>query len=229
LSLLVRLGLVAVALPAALPKLADLRGSRRSVQLYDIFPLPISDLIGVALPIVELALALLFLSGLLSRYASILFGLMLIAFIAGIISAWARGLNIDCGCYAVGVDLAVGQDPEYLQHILRDTGFLAMTAFLAVWPGSAASADRLLGLEQRPWVGPARPDLGAGEELRDGEDSDGGAGDGSDGQPEDDAADRTSARADGQSGGQAHGQSSGRARGQSGGRADGIGQIISEE
>jgi uncharacterized membrane protein YphA (DoxX/SURF4 family) len=144
--LAVRLGLAAVTLLAAIPKLRDLRGSGLSVALYRIFPTQLNQLIGVALPIVELTLAVLFLAGLLSRYASAVFGLMLVAFIAGIISAWARGLSIDCGCFAIGTQLAAGAEAKYGAEILRDVGFLAMTAFLTIWPRSVASLDNLFGL-----------------------------------------------------------------------------------
>jgi uncharacterized membrane protein YphA (DoxX/SURF4 family) len=146
--LLVRLGLAAVMLFAAVPKLGDLRGSQLSVAAYNLFPAGLNQVIGVALPIVELTLALLFLSGLLSRYAAILFGLMLLAFIAGIISAWARGLNIDCGCFGPpGAALAPGEQAQYGLEILRDLGFLVMAAFLARWPASKISLDGALKLD----------------------------------------------------------------------------------
>ncbi|MDR2348929.1 MAG: DoxX family membrane protein [Bifidobacteriaceae bacterium] len=147
LSLLVRLGLAVVAGKAAWPKLADLRGSRQSVAAYQLFPAGIEQLIGVGLPVVELALCVLLAAGLLTRYASIVFGVMLVAFIAGIASAWARGLNIDCGCFAVGGELSAGETPAYFEDILRDLGYMAMTAFVAVWPRSALSLDKALGLE----------------------------------------------------------------------------------
>ncbi|MDR2379208.1 MAG: DoxX family membrane protein [Bifidobacteriaceae bacterium] len=146
LSLLVRLGLAAVALAAAWPKLANLRGSVQSVALYQLFPPEVNQIIGVALPIVELTLGLAFLTGLLTRYAAIAFGAMLVVFIAGIISAWARGLSIDCGCFAIGAELEPGVKAQYGLEILRDVGFLAMTAFLAIWPRSKASLDTLIGL-----------------------------------------------------------------------------------
>ncbi|MDR1634280.1 MAG: DoxX family membrane protein [Bifidobacteriaceae bacterium] len=146
LSLVVRLGLAVVTVKAALPKLRDLRGSGLAVGLYQIFPTSINQLIGVALPIVELALGVVFVAGLLTRYASVVFGLMQVAFIAGIASAWARGLNIDCGCFAVGTELAPGTEPAYAEDILRDIGFLAMAAFLVIWPRSVASLDNVFGL-----------------------------------------------------------------------------------
>jgi uncharacterized membrane protein YphA (DoxX/SURF4 family) len=128
----------------------DLTGSQNAVAAYQLFPVALSDLIGTVLPIVELVLALLFLSGLLTRPAAFLFGLMLIAFIAGIASAWARGLNIACGCFGVGGELTGGEQAQYGLEILRDIGFIALTAFLVIWPRSVLSLDRVFGLDPLP-------------------------------------------------------------------------------
>jgi uncharacterized membrane protein YphA (DoxX/SURF4 family) len=144
----VRLGLAAVLAFAAVPKLADLRTSQQAVSNYRLFPAAINQLIGVGLPIIELALALLILAGLLTRYAAVVFGLMLVVFIAGIISAWARGLNIDCGCFpGIKADLSADVGARYVGDIARDVGFVAMTVFLAVWPRSALSLDKRFGLD----------------------------------------------------------------------------------
>lgn len=151
LSLLVRLGMAGILAAAAAPKLADLTDAQLRVAAYELFPTWLNQLIGVALPIVELSLAVLLLSGLLSRYAAFAFGLMMLVFIAGIISAWARGLNIDCGCFTPpGVGLAPGEQAEYGKEVLRDLGFLALAGFLAVWPRSKFSLDGALRLDPIP-------------------------------------------------------------------------------
>jgi uncharacterized membrane protein YphA (DoxX/SURF4 family) len=148
--LAVRLGLAAVLFWAAIPKLTDFNASWQSVAAYRLFPPTINQIIGVALPIVELVLAILLLVGLLSRYSAVLFGVMLIVFIAGIVSAWARGLNIACGCFGPGGDLTAGEQAKFGQEIARDLGFMVMTAFGAIWPKSKGSLDTLLGLDPPP-------------------------------------------------------------------------------
>jgi uncharacterized membrane protein YphA (DoxX/SURF4 family) len=150
LSLLVRLGLAVVAGLAAWPKLEDLAASQRSVAAYELFPEAIWKLVGIGLPVVELALAVLFAAGLLTRYASALFGVMLVLFAVGIASAWARGLNIDCGCFSPGGALTAGEQAKYGWEILRDVGFMAMAAFLVWQPWSRLSLDTVLGLNPAP-------------------------------------------------------------------------------
>ncbi|WP_404825592.1 MauE/DoxX family redox-associated membrane protein [Plantactinospora soyae] len=140
-----RLGLAAVWLVAGGSKIGDLAASGRAVNAYQIFPYDLSVVIGAALPFVELALGLILLVGLATRLAAGISAFLLVIFIAGIASAWTRGLSIDCGCFGSGGDLAAGQDPTYGTEVLRDLGFLVLAGFLLVWPRTPVSVDAVLG------------------------------------------------------------------------------------
>ncbi len=50
----------------------------------------------------EILVGLCLLLGLLTRVAAAVSAVLLVAFIVGIASAWARGLSIDCGCFGGG-------------------------------------------------------------------------------------------------------------------------------
>ncbi|MBW4705140.1 MULTISPECIES: MauE/DoxX family redox-associated membrane protein [unclassified Micromonospora] len=141
LGLAARLGLAAVWLFAGGAKVGDLAASGRAVNAYQVMPYQVATAIGAALPFVELALGLLLLAGLATRLSAGISAALLVVFIAGIASAWARGLAIDCGCFGSGGQLAAGQAPSYLPEILRDLGFLALAGFLLIWPRSPYSVD----------------------------------------------------------------------------------------
>lgn len=143
-STLARLVLAGVWLYAGGTKVTDLDGSIRSVNAYELFPFSVAQVIGAALPMVEILLGVLLLAGLLTRPLALVSAVFLVAFIGGIISAWARGLRIDCGCFGSGGPLAEGQSPAYLQDMLRDIGFLAVASILVIWPHTWFSLDRLL-------------------------------------------------------------------------------------
>ncbi|GIJ33129.1 MauE/DoxX family redox-associated membrane protein [Verrucosispora sp. WMMD703] len=147
LGLAVRLGLAVVWLWAGWSKVGDLAGSGRAVNAYQVLPYDVAMVVGAALPFVELALALLLLLGLATRLAAGVSAALLLVFIAGIASAWSRGLAIDCGCFGVGGELPAGETPSYLPEILRDIGFLALAGFLLIWPRTAVSADGALAGE----------------------------------------------------------------------------------
>jgi uncharacterized membrane protein YphA (DoxX/SURF4 family) len=142
-SLVVRLVLAGVALAAGVAKIVDLEGSVRAVRAYDLVPRDLADVVGYGLPVIEIIIGLLLLVGLLTRWAALANGLLMLAFVAGVASAWARGLSIDCGCFGGGgaVD---PEDTQYVQVILRDAALVLGSAFLVRWPRSRYSADSAL-------------------------------------------------------------------------------------
>jgi hypothetical protein len=70
----------------------------------------------------------------------------MLAFLVGVISAWARGLSIDCGCFGGGGQVDP-EETEYLTVVLRDGALLLASLFLARWPRSRWSADSALRLD----------------------------------------------------------------------------------
>lgn len=139
-----RLGLAAVWLVAGGAKAGDLAGSGRAVNAYQLMPYDAAKVVGAALPFLEIALGLLLLAGLATRLSAGISAALLVVFIAGIVSAWIRGLAIDCGCFGGGGELAAGQQPTYGTEILRDLGYLALAGLLLWRPRSRFSIDEKL-------------------------------------------------------------------------------------
>ncbi|CAM3973930.1 DoxX family membrane protein [Nocardiopsis rhodophaea] len=119
--------------------------SVQAVEAYQLFSPGVAELIGYLLPLVEFALALLLLIGLATRYVAAATGILMFVFIVGIISAWARGLAIDCGCFGSGGPVAEGET-AYGLDILRDIGFMVLAGIVVIWPRSPLALDRLFGL-----------------------------------------------------------------------------------
>ena len=148
LSLVARLGLAAVWLVAGGSKIGDLAASGRAVNAYQLMPYEAARTVGAVLPLVEIGLGLLLLVGLAVRLSAAVSAVLLVVFIAGIVSAWSRGLAIDCGCFGSGGQLAAGQRPTYGTEILRDVGFLALAGLLLWRPRSRFSIDGMLEAER---------------------------------------------------------------------------------
>ncbi|MGW1176772.1 MauE/DoxX family redox-associated membrane protein [Kitasatospora sp. NPDC002543] len=140
LGTVVRLGLAVVWGWAGLAKVSDPAEAAQAVRAYEILPEGLVKPIGYGLPFLELALALLLVVGLGVRLVAGVSALLLLVFIAGIASAWARGISIDCGCFGGGGHVDASQT-EYLQEILRDTGFLLLAGFLLWRPRTRLSVD----------------------------------------------------------------------------------------
>lgn len=144
-GLVARLVLGGVLLVAGGLKVTHLDTSRTAVRAYDLMPVDVANFIGTLLPMLEIVLGVLLILGLLTRGSALIGGLLMAAFIAGIASAWARGLTIDCGCFGGGGSVAENKT-KYLQEILRDAGLVLCAAWLVVRPRSRWSLDgRLWG------------------------------------------------------------------------------------
>ncbi len=143
-STVARLGLAAVFLTAGGLKVTDLAASGRAVHAYRLMSFDTAKLVGAVQPFLEIALGLLLLIGLAVRLSAAIAAVLMVIFIAGIVSAWARGLQIDCGCFSKGGELTGGRTAEYGVDILRDVGFLALAGILLVKPRTKFSVDGLL-------------------------------------------------------------------------------------
>jgi len=142
LSTLVRLALGTVWIVAGASKVADLAESVRAVRAYRVLPEWAVPTVGAGLPFLEIALGLLLVVGFSVRFGAIVSGLLLAVFVAGIVSASARGLSIDCGCFGGGGELGAGEETAYGREIARDLGLLALAGALAWWPAGRFSVDR---------------------------------------------------------------------------------------
>ena len=125
-----------VLLVAGALKIADPQRAVAAVRAYQLLPEAAATLVGWGLPFVELALGLLLLSGLATRPVAIASAGLLVVFVAGIVSAAARGLSIDCGCFGGGGPVPPGQT-AYGTEIARDVGLLALAGWLVAQPRSS--------------------------------------------------------------------------------------------
>ena len=142
-GLLARLGLAAVWLISGVLKASAPAETLVAVRAYRLLSPGTADVVAAVLPYLEIALGLLLFIGLATRLTAVLSALVLLVFIGGVISAAARGLSIDCGCFGGGGDVAAGQT-DYAGEILRDTGFLLLAGWLMVRPRTPWSLDRRL-------------------------------------------------------------------------------------
>ena len=67
--------------------------------------------------------------------------MLLVVFLAAVGSAWARGLQIDCGCFGNGGQVAAGET-AYPLEVLRDVALLLVALALARLAGVPPRARR---------------------------------------------------------------------------------------
>ena len=129
LVLLGRLVVSAAFILAALPKIQDPTAFAVSVEGYRIVTANLAMWIALALPWLELATGFGILIPQIRRGSALVIALLLIAFIALHASAWARGLDINCGCFNAHES---EETPDYLWLILRNIGLLTACIFVLI-------------------------------------------------------------------------------------------------
>jgi uncharacterized membrane protein YphA (DoxX/SURF4 family) len=113
----------AVFLVAAYGKLRDPYAFAVSVYAYRLLPASLATVFAVLVPAIEVFAALGFATGLLWRGGAVVLGGLLLIFIAGLLQAILRGINIDCGCFGKG------SSPVSFWLIARNYGLLLLTLF----------------------------------------------------------------------------------------------------
>jgi uncharacterized membrane protein YphA (DoxX/SURF4 family) len=146
----VRLVLGGVLVVAGGLKAADPAAAVRAVRAYRLLAESLVGPVAFGLPVIEIAVGLALLAGVFVRTAALAAAVLFAVFLVGIGSVWARGLQIDCGCFGDGGEVAAGQT-AYPLEVLRDGALLLLALALARRPASrlalgghpvAGSSDR---------------------------------------------------------------------------------------
>ena len=130
-----RLLLGGVLVVAGALKMPDPAAAERAVRAYRLLPGALVGPVAFGLPVVEIAVGLALLVGVSVRAAALASAVLMAVFVAAVGSAWARGLQIDCGCFGGGGQVAAGET-AYPGEVARDVGLLLVALALACWPAS---------------------------------------------------------------------------------------------
>ncbi len=124
--LLIRLFLAALFALAGIGKLLDLKGSDKVMTDFGVSP-NLARSAGIALSVIEIVIAIAFLSVSTSWLAAIASLLLLLAFIGGMIYQMAQGKSPDCHCFGQFHTEPVGK-----KSVIRNVVFAMLALFLAV-------------------------------------------------------------------------------------------------
>jgi uncharacterized membrane protein YphA (DoxX/SURF4 family) len=124
LALVCRLVLALLFLYAAIEKIIDPQTFATAIYYYQLMPDFAINLMAVVLPILELLLALSFVSGIYLRGASLISALLFLVFATALSINLARGLDISCGCF--------GKSSETINslYLVRDLSLCLMSLFI---------------------------------------------------------------------------------------------------
>jgi uncharacterized membrane protein len=145
-----QIALAAVFIFAGGVKVADPNAFAEEIMRYQLVPWPIAVALALWLPFLEMAAGVGLLIPALRAGALVIVTALLITFTAALLSAWQRGLNIDCGCFGP----ALGHQ-TVIQGLERDGFLLAMLA--GIWAHRARRRRPLTSTPaEAPFMSPER-------------------------------------------------------------------------
>ena len=124
-----RWALGVVFLIAAIAKISDpvyFAGQVHNFRLTPVVPIPLENLVAMALPWVELLAGLAVLLNVRPRAGSILLFVLMGAFTIAVAAAWARGLDFECGCFGKAGAQSIGA-----KKFFENVGLTAVAAVAA--------------------------------------------------------------------------------------------------
>ena len=125
--LVLRLGLAAVFLAAALPKIDAPADFAVAISNYKMLPPWGVNVVALILPWLELLVGVFLAIGIWRRACALVMAVLMVVFIFGFASATARGLDIACGCFEVGEN-ADASSP--VRVVARDLALLVASLLL---------------------------------------------------------------------------------------------------
>lgn len=125
-TLRVLLGLIFIY--SAAGKLFNPEDFAKAILRYDFLPVYFVNLMAIILPWLEFIFGLLLVIGIFRKAASVLAGISLVIFLIALISALARGLDINCGCFSLEETSSKG---DIIYRIIQD--FIMLGAVIIVY------------------------------------------------------------------------------------------------
>ena len=133
---------------AGAAKVFDLRGSRRAVADFGV-PVAAASVVGVLLPLAELATAIALLIPATALAGAISALILLLVFVAGVARAMRKGLDVDCGCFGPIYSATAGS-----ATLVRNAVLAALAALVLVhgpvdigdWIGDRSAGELALAV-----------------------------------------------------------------------------------
>ncbi|MFZ4591155.1 MAG: MauE/DoxX family redox-associated membrane protein [Ignavibacteria bacterium] len=121
-ALRVVLGIVFIY--ASVGKLFRPEDFAKAILRYEFLPIYFVNIMAIVMPWVEFFTGVLLISGIFKKASSIIASISLVVFLIALISAFARGLDISCGCFSLEETSTKG---DIIYRIVQDFFMLAGT------------------------------------------------------------------------------------------------------
>ena len=126
----VRIIIGVVFIYASVGKLFQAEAFAKAIKNYEMLPLSTINILAIILPYVEFFTGIFLVLGIYKKGSSALATLSLVMFLIALISAYARGLDINCGCFSLD---SASSKSDILTRIFEDIFMLTGVVILYVF------------------------------------------------------------------------------------------------
>lgn len=149
LQILLRLIIGGVYVYVAWNKLVNPEEFAKAIKNYDMLSLQVINIIAITLPFVELFAGLFLIFGFYKKGSSVILGMTLVVFIIALTSAYARGLNIDCGCGFTSTTQEASSKTDLLVRIFQDILMLIGVTVIYIFGDKKKEAEPVMQIENQ--------------------------------------------------------------------------------
>ena len=118
----IRIIIGVVFIYASIGKIINPEAFAKAIKNYEMLPITMINLPAIILPYLELFTGALLMIGRLKKGAASITIIMLVFFLIGLIQAYIRGLDINCGCFSLE---SASSKSDILLRIIEDFLMLA--------------------------------------------------------------------------------------------------------
>ena len=126
----IRIIIGVVFIYASIGKIINPEAFAKAIKNYEMLPITMINLPAIILPYLELFTGALLMIGRLKKGAASITIIMLVFFLIGLIQAYIRGLDINCGCFSLE---SASSKSDILLRIIEDFLMLAGAVIILVF------------------------------------------------------------------------------------------------
>lgn len=132
-----------IFLTFGMSKIADPTQFAKEIGNYDLLPIFSLNIFALTLPWIEVAIGLMLIFGFRLKANALISAVLMFMFIIMVAIAWARGLDISCGCSSVNPQ-KVG-----LPKILENTGLMILSILIYLNPVKKLTLENNIGSDKK--------------------------------------------------------------------------------
>ena len=135
-NLVARIILGVVLIAAASSKVVDPRAFANEIANYQVMFREGLNVMALILPWLEMLIGITLILGIRLKASAVIAAMLMTVFIAAVLSAMARGLDISCGCFGPNSE-KVGWN-----KVLENTGLLILAIYIWLYPVKTLTVER---------------------------------------------------------------------------------------